>query len=153
MARRLFAYLCAGMLCALATLAGCTTAGRSSRTDAPADSSEAAVSSRRHPVYVYVDGRERGLVPATIRLRRGMGDSEVTLVQEGRTIRAFLLERATSANATALTYSFFGENDPEGTRYDASLLPRAGAQYVIPYFHRPVLIEDRQYALTLIVEN
>lgn len=103
------------------------------------------------PAQVFVDGEDRGLTPKTLRVRRGFGESVISLHVGKNLVRTFELERARTSNRSELdltpatgSRSSFDLTDLNTTR---------NGVYLIPYFPGPVEVEDRQYGLTLIVEQ
>ena len=147
--------LSASLVLVLVFSAGCASSkktGETSTVPAPAATQDGRVYTNQ--VYVLVDGKEKGTVPSTVLVRRGMGARMVSLWQAGEEIRTYELQTVTTSDALSMTYSFFGEDTPTSTVYDVSTLPTAGKNnYVVPYSPYRITIEDRQYSLTLVVEE
>jgi len=100
---------------------------------------------------VFVDGEDRGFTPKTVQVRRGFGESVISLHVGQHIVRTFELERAHTSNRSELDLtprtgrrSTFDITDLNTTR---------NGVYLIPYFSGPVEIEDRQYGLTLVIEQ
>lgn len=140
------------LLLALVGVAGCAS---SKKADAP----EAGVTQRPElygrQVYVLVDGKQRGSVPGTVRVRRGMGARMVSLWQAGAEIRTYELQTVATADGSQLSNSFFGEEDATSTVYDVAHLPTARGEnnFIVPYSRHRITVEDRTYGLTIIVDE
>ena len=103
-------------------------------------------------VHVLVDGRDQGIIPMTVRVRRSFGTREITLWQAGKEIRTYEIELDLSSGSSQLLQGFYSSRSMDGDAYDAESLPKAGDDtYIIPYSQRPLKIEDRQYGVTLLV--
>ncbi len=142
-------------LLVLVTLAGCAAGrGVNEGTGAAAVGAEQDGAVHSNQVYVLVDGRERGALPTTVRVRRGMGARVVSLWRAGEEFRTYELQTVHTADGLSMTYSFFGESDAASTVYDVSTLPTDGDDtFIVPYSPQRLTIEDREYGLTLIVEE
>ena len=106
-------------------------------------------------VYVYVDDDQKGVTPATIRIRRSFGAYEVTLRSATEVLRTFEIEQVSTADKTALDYSFWGDDSGATRTFDALNLKskKDDDKYIIPYYSYPIRIEDRDYNLTLLVQD
>lgn len=142
----------AATLLLLAT--GCATTAPPGGDAPDADTTEASDATTAfapRAARVFVDGRDRGLTPRTVRVRRSFGASEVALVAGGAIERTYVLQRTASADSRSLDYSFWdGAND--SNTFDAATLPhtKSGA-LVVPYSPYAITIHDRQYNLVLLV--
>ncbi len=150
MRRAPFFLLVAG---ALLLTAGCAT--KKEAADGGATTTAAAKKKKAQPAQngatVYIDGRRRAAAPATVRVRRSYGESEVAIHVKGKEVRHYELERARTASSTQLDMGFGNDDADGGKRYDVSQLPKRKEVYLIPYSPGPVTIEDRDYAVTLVV--
>lgn len=139
------------LLAALLLISGCSlssSSGEDGIKSARADSSRLYTKA----VHVLVDGRDMGIIPMTVRIRRSFGTREVTLWQAGKEIRTYELELNLSSEGSQLLQGFYSSRSMDGDAYDVESLPKAGDDvYVIPYAQRPLKIEDRQYGVTLLV--
>lgn len=141
-------------LLALATVlllvAGC--ASIPSRTSAEEDVPDSTRAS------IYVDGDERGVTPATLRIRRhfdgtrSFGATIITLRQGQDVVRTFEVEHLYNPNSAELHYRA-GEPRLSLRTYRVDELPTQDSIYVIPYFSRSIVVEDPRYRLELIVED
>ena len=130
--------------------AGCTTTApeAEARTAAPREIKSA---------FLYVDGRQRGVTPAEVRVRRNLGRNEVTLRvgPKLRTVRRYEFEYTPGSGRVMLDYTFGQASEGGIQRIYASDLPsrKKGRIVTIPYYDRPILIVDREYQLSLYVED
>jgi len=103
---------------------------------------------------VFVDGRYKGTTPATIRVRRDEQFRVVTLHDaNGITLRRYELENVLTSSGNELAYSFNGTDNAGIRSYDSGELPVNDSSLVVPFFSNPVQVEDRDFRLTLIVQN
>ncbi len=136
--------LAAGLL----LVAGCTTTA--GVTVIPAQPSDASFQTRN--AFIFVDGKQRGMTPATVRIRRSFGATEVSLRTgpEFTILRKFEIEWSTTSNRRMVQFTFGNEDGI----YDLTDLPTMkDGTYVIPYFSHRVQVEDREFSLVLIVED
>ncbi|ARA93222.1 MAG: hypothetical protein D6685_00205 [Bacteroidetes bacterium] len=103
--------------------------------------------------WIYVDGREKGVTPNTIQVRRGFGETTVALVAWDETQRVYEIERYYTSNRSELDYSF-GTTSIDGRvlTIDSETLERdKKGRYLVPYYASPIAIEDRHFNLTILV--
>ncbi len=137
-------------------LGGC--ASTSQEAQEPAVTKNGAAKSKA-PVLsktarIFIDGDEKGTTPATVTVRRGFGESRVVLRQGLTLVRAFELERVYTSNGADLVYSFSGDNSSGETIYDLQELSQhKDGTYIIPFLGNSILIEDREFGLTLRIQN
>lgn len=135
---------------------GCAGNARTAAPDGTIADAGVAADGTPHTrvVHVLVDGRDKGMLPATIRVRRGLGARMVSLWQAGKEIRTYELQTVQTSDGLSLAYSFFGEQTPTSTVYDVMSLPTAGENnFIIPFSPYRLTIEDRVFQLTLIIEE
>lgn len=136
------------ILVMLVLLGGCRSSQKSAENDKKTSSVYAAT-------RVYVNGRDRGAVPGTVRVRRSFNEDTVVL-RKGRTVlRRYELERVYTSNASELVYGFSGSNSAEGTTFDLTSLKvsKDSTTYIIPHLSKQFVVEDRQYGLTLVIAD
>ena len=103
---------------------------------------------------VFVEGKDRGTTPQTIRIYRGRKELSVTLKQGRKTVRTFTLEETDSPNAGEIEYSFRGSSEAGTPRFTVEELPTTDKlNYVIPFYEQLFTVEDNQYGLTLIIAD
>lgn len=139
-------------------IAGCTSSRSSAVPGAVLPDSLRAQGDTVHTraVHVLVDGKDQGMLPATLRVRRSFGARVVSLWQAGKEIRHYELQTYYTADGMATEQGFWA-NDVGGERtYDVRTLPtkkRDDNYFFIPYSPRPITVEDNVYQLILIVED
>ena len=103
---------------------------------------------------VFVEGKDRGTTPQTIRIYRGRKELSIALKQGRKTVRTFTLEETYSPNAGQLDFSFRGVNEGGTLRFTVEELPTEDdINFVIPFYEQIFTIEDNQYGLTLIIAD
>ena len=134
-------------LLTMLVLAGCMTS-----KDAASEEANAAEGYQDNSVHVLIDGQDKGVLPATVRVRRSFGTRMVSLYQGGKEIRTFELTKNYTVEDIQLAYSFFGRPQTGEMVYDVSVLPKDSEnEYFIPFSRYPIRIEDREYDLVLLV--
>jgi hypothetical protein len=102
---------------------------------------------------IFLDGRDKGLTPKTIRIDRRFGYSEILLRIGKDRVRMFEIEQTTSSNSSELAYTFRGSTDGYYTTLYVEELPQKSDEHIyIPFRRDPLLITDRQYGLQIIVQ-
>lgn len=146
-----FIALFAGLL----LLAGCSVSEKAVSPAPPATAQRADTTAFvQKSARVFIEGREKATTPATLQVRRGFGEVEVVLVAGGNDVRTFEVERVYTSDASSLNFSFWGESSASGKEYDVQNLPtRKNGTVIIPYSPNPIVVEDREYGLTLLVTN
>lgn len=127
---------------------GCSSSG--GVTVIPATGGDPAFQTRN--AFIFVDGKQRGVTPATVRIRRSFGTSQVSLRAgpEFTILRAFEIEWTVTGSRTMTEFTFGNEDRV----YDLTDLSKTkDGTYVIPYFAHPVLVEDREFNFFIIVEE
>ena len=103
---------------------------------------------------VFVEGKDRGTTPQTLRIFRGRRELSITLKQGNKTVRTFTLEETYSPNAAEIDFSFYGQEENGTLKLTVEELPtRDKMNYVIPFYEQILTIEDNQYGLTLLVTD
>lgn len=135
----------------LVILGGCRST--SPATEASADGAPADTLYTR-AVHVLVDGKDRGVVPQTLRIRRSFGTEKVSLWQAGDEIRVYEIELSNTSAGEQLMQGFWSSPSSDGASYDVQTLPKGNdITYRIPYSDYPLRIEDNEYGVTLLVSN
>lgn len=103
---------------------------------------------------IFVEGKDRGTTPQTIRIFRGRQELNIALKQGRKTVRTFTLEETYSPNASQLDYSFFGIDEDGTLRFTVEELPtQDDMNFVIPFYEQLVTVKDNQYGLTLLIAD
>lgn len=103
---------------------------------------------------VFVEGKDRGTTPQTIRIYRGRKELSVALKQGRKTVRTFTLEETYSPNAGQLDFSFRGVSEGGTLRFTVEELPTEDdINFIIPFYEQVFTVEDNQYGLTLIIAD
>ena len=103
---------------------------------------------------IFVEGKDRGTTPQTIRIYRGRKELSIELKQGRKTVRAFKVEETYSPNAGELDYSFYGINEGGTLRFTVEELPTTDdLHFVIPFYEQVFTVEDNQFGLTLIIAD
>ncbi len=98
---------------------------------------------------VFVEGKYKNTTPAVVHVRRGFGERLIILRQDKDTVRTFEVEFANSSSASDLRYSIEGQ----GTLDLLDLNVTRDSTFIIPYTPNGIVVEDREYGLTLVVGN
>lgn len=141
-------------LMAVLLFGGCRSA--SSSLDGEGDDVARADTSVVHTqaIHVLVDGKDRGTIPQTLRIRRSFGTHEVSLWQAGQEIRIYELEISSTTAGQQTLQGFWSTPSSEGASFDISTLPKEGEiTYRIPFSPYPLRIEDNEYGVTLLVSE
>ena len=105
-------------------------------------------------VRVFVNGKDRGTTPMTLRIYRGRKELDISLQNGRNEVRTFELEETYSPNAAEIDFSFRGRSDMGTLRLTVEELPsKDDFHFIIPFFQEVVTVEDNQYGLTLIVAD
>lgn len=133
---------------------GCGTSRESATPGEASAKPDATASVEVIPAYVFVDGKARGTTPNTIHVRRGFGESVISLKVGNTVVRTFQVERAPTSNRSELDLTYQGRSSGTQSSFDITDLNTAqDGSYLIPYFSDSIQIEDRAYGLTLVVEH
>ncbi len=105
-------------------------------------------------VEVYINDEFRGTTPGTIRIYRARKEFAISLKQGRRTVRSFRIEDAYNKE----TVDFVREAIRSNTKTDLYLavkdLPtRDKMNFVVPFFEKPLTVEDNQYGLTIVIKD
>jgi hypothetical protein len=141
-------------LLALLVVGGCRSSSRTVDEDDLTTSVTDTTEMYTRAVHVLVDGRDRGTVPTTIRVRRSFGTKQVTLWQAGKEIRTYEIEITTTTGGTQTLQGFWSTRTMEGDSYDVETLPKEGDDtYLIPYTPNRIKVEDRAFGLTMLISE
>lgn len=135
-------------------LVGCRSSSKV--VDAEADESVMADTSVAYTnaIHVLVDGKDRGVIPQTLRIRRSFGTQQISLWQHGKEIRIYELEISNTTAGDQMLQGFWSTPSAEGESYDVQNLPKSGELvYRIPYAPYPLRIDDNEYDVTLLVSE
>lgn len=103
---------------------------------------------------VFVEGKDRGTTPQTIRIYRGRKELSVVLKQGRKTVRTFTLEETYSPRAGEIDFSFSGVSEGGSLRFTVEELPTNDKlNYTIPFYEQLFTVKDNQYGLTLIIAD
>ena len=136
---------------------GCVTTppGVSVTSRAPRDTtSSGPVQVKR--AWVFVEGRQQGTTPATVRIRR---DYEITNVslhvgRDFEEVRRYELERSVTSNRIMQDYTFQGAYDGQMLTFNSTELSRDNKdRLIVPFYPNPVQIVDHEYDLVLIISQ
>lgn len=152
------------VIVALSLTSGCSGSGSSIEgdgiTSTESDSTQAALRTGpgvKNIAYVYVDGKEKAVTPAIVRVRRSFGARTASLRVgvKRQVVREFEFEWNSSSSQSELAYSFRGTVEGGVLSYTVPELPviKKTGVHVVPYSPYPIKIEDHEYELTLIVEE
>ena len=98
---------------------------------------------------IYVRDRYKGLTPAELRVRRGLGETTVTLRRSEETVRRFNIE-VPRLSGSFLPYLSGVETDGGVPVFDIEDLEReADSTYTIPNLGIEIKVYDRRYGFTL----
>ena len=126
--------------------------GCQSSTIFPGKNAEEAVLNQT--VRVFVNGKDRGTTPMTLRVYRGRKELDISLSNGREPVRTFELEETYSPNTAEIDFSFRGRAQMGALRFTVEELPtKDKMHYIIPFFEEVVTVEDNQYGLTLIVAD
>ena len=105
-------------------------------------------------VHVLVDGKDLGVIPMTVRVRRGFGTRQVSLWQAGEEIRTYEFEIVHTSSGMQLQQGFWSNSSPDGETYDVRNLPTSNdSTFLVPYSNHPIKIEDQTFGVTLLVSE
>ena len=107
---------------------------------------------------IIVEGRHRGVTPATINVFRNQGEYDVKLMQGNKVVRQFeigiggeqrgperhIIDMDLERDQSSFGLRTFGLDDFESPN---------DTLYVIPYVAQPIAIDDREYGLTLVITD
>ena len=107
---------------------------------------------------VFIEGRDRGVTPMTLRVIRSRGEYDVRLVQGQKVVRVFELAHGgaqRSPERHAIEMDLGNDNSAMGFRtLEVDDLESVDdTLYIIPYLPETVAIDDKKYGLTLLVSN
>jgi len=109
---------------------------------------------RTGTIHVLVDGRDRGILPTEIQIRRSFGIQFVSLYDGEEEFRFYELETYLSSSGQTVLDGFWQSETSEGTVYDVRHLEKKNEDYFyIPYTTSPIIIEDHTYNLTIRILN
>lgn len=150
-ALRLIPFLLLG---ALVALTGCRSSSKVAEDELTGVVQPDSSKVYTQAIHVLVDGRDMGVIPKTVRIRRSFGTRMVSLWQAGKEIRTYEIEISSTADGDQTLQGFWSTNSMTGDSYNVQNLPNDGEEnYRIPYSERPLTVEDHTYGVTLHVQN
>ena len=141
-------------LIAFLVLGGCRSSSRTVEEESGGSAVVDTTELYTLAVHVLVDGRDKGTVPTTIRVRRSFGTREVSLWQAGKEIRTYHLEFSATTEGTQTLQGFWSTRTTDGDANDVESLPKEGDDtYLIPYTPNRIRVEDRAFGLTMLISE
>lgn len=110
-------------------------------------------------VQVFVEGRNKGFTPMTLRVRRNLGEYEVELKKGKSVVRQFEIGIESSSNASPERHAVFMDLERDqsvvGLRTFGieDLESQNDTLYYIPHYNADLSIDDVKYGLTLIITD
>ncbi len=135
----------------VSTPAGVTV---TSRTPKDAPESNAAWQVKR--AWVFVEGVQQVVTPATITVRRSFEITNVSLHVGPNfdQVRRYEIERTVTGSRRMADFSFRGTLDGAFPTFTTQELSRdKKGNYIIPFYERPIQILDHEYDLVIIVRE
>lgn len=107
---------------------------------------------------IIVEGKHRGVTPATINVFRNRGEYEVKLMQGNRIVRQYeigiggeqrgperhILDMDLERDQSSFGLRTFGLDDFESSN---------DTLYIIPYISQPIAVDDKEYGFTLVITD
>lgn len=146
------------LACLLLVQTGCvsTPAGVSIESRAPKDTVENAGPFIPKRAWIFIEGSQQSITPATVTVRRSFEVTNVSL-HVGSTfeeVRRYEIERSVTASRRMLDYSFSGSFSGGYMTFTANELSKdSKGRYIIPFYPNPIQIIDHEYDLVLIVRE
>lgn len=143
---------------ALLFFSGCvsTPAGVTVTSRAPKDSTESNTPWQVKRAWVFVEGVQQVVTPATITVRRSFEITNVSLHVGPNfdQVRRYEIERTITGSRRTLDFSFRGSLDGTYPTFTVQELSKdKNGYYIIPFFDRPIQIIDHEYDLEIIVRE
>ncbi|MEM8483923.1 MAG: hypothetical protein AAF564_00155 [Bacteroidota bacterium] len=110
-------------------------------------------------VQVFVEGRDKGFTPMTLRVRRSLGEYEVALKKGKSIVRQFEIGIESSSNRSPERQAVFMDLERDqsvvGLRTFGieDLDSQNDTLYYIPHYNADLSIDDVRYGLTLIITD
>lgn len=110
-------------------------------------------------VQVFVEGRNKGFTPMTLRVRRSLGEYEVALKRGEAIVRQFEIGIESSSNRSPERQAVFMDLERDqsvvGLRTFGieDLDSQNDTLYYIPHYNADLSIDDVRYGLTLIITD
>ena len=143
---------------ALLFFSGCvsTPAGVTVTSRAPKDSTESNTPWQVKRAWVFVEGVQQVVTPATITVRRSFEITNVSLHVGPNfdQVRRYEIERTATGSRSALDFSFRGILDNTYPTFTVQELPKdSKGNFIIPFYDRTIQILDHEYDLVIIVKE
>jgi len=155
---RRLALCAAAFVVALLFFSGCvsTPAGVTVTSRTPKDATESNTPWQVKRAWVFVEGVQQVVTPATITVRRSFEITNVSLHVGPNfdQVRRYEIERTITGSRRTLDFSFRGSLDGTYPTFTVQELSKdKNGYYIIPFFDRPIQIIDHEYDLEIIVRE
>ena len=155
---RRLALCAAAFAVALLFFSGCvsTPAGVTVTSRTPKDAPESNAAWQVKRAWVFVEGVQQVITPATITVRRSFEITNVSLHvgPNFEQVRRYEIERTITGSRRMLDFSFRGTLDGAYPTFTAQELSKdSKGNYIIPYYERAIQIVDHEYDLEIIVRQ
>ncbi len=136
-------------------IAGCA----SSNPDAEGEQKELASVFDGETVRVYVEGRDKGYTPMTLRISRSRGEYDVKLKKGKELVRQYEVAIESSINRSperqAISLNLANDNAVMGlTTFGLEDLESSNdTLYYVPYYSSAISIDDIKYGLILVISD
>ena len=155
---RRLAFCAAAFAVALLFFSGCvsTPAGVTVTSRTPKDAPESNAAWQVKRAWVFVEGVQQIVTPATITVRRSFEITNVSLHVGPNfdQVRRYEIERTITGSRRMLDFSFRGTLDGAYPTFTAQELSKdSKGNYIIPYYERAIQIIDHEYDLEIIVRQ
>lgn len=155
---RRLAFCSAAFAVALLFFSGCvsTPAGVTVTSRVPKDATESNTPWQVKRAWVFVEGVQQVITPATITVRRSFEITNVSLHvgPNFEQVRRYEIERTITGSRRMLDFSFRGTLDGAYPTFTAQELSKdSKGNYIIPYYERAIQIVDHEYDLEIIVRQ
>lgn len=106
---------------------------------------------------IYVEGRHRGVTPATLSVFRNRGEYEIKLVKDGEVVRRYELSAGGDGGPERHLLNMDLQRDQSGLGFRTFDLDDFESfndtLYVVPYISETISIDDEEYGLILVVTD
>ncbi len=155
---RRLALCAAAFAVALLFFSGCvsTPAGVTVTSRTPKDATESNTPWQVKRAWVFVEGVQQVITPATITVRRSFEITNVSLHvgPNFEQVRRYEIERTITGSRRMLDFSFRGTLDGAYPTFTVQELSKdSKGNYIIPFYDRTIQIIDHEYDLEIIVRQ
>ena len=143
---------------ALLFFAGCVTTppGVTITSHAPEDTTDSSAAWQPKRAWIFVEGVQQVVTPATVTVRRSFEITNVSLHVGPNfdQVRRYEIERTVTGSRRTLDFSFRGSMNAAIVTFTVQELSRdKNGYYIIPFYDRPIQIIDHEYDLEIIVRE